>query len=280
MLKYSKITKNGIKNFAGDVIFNRGYSYYNDGLVEDFEYDQKKQIFSASIQGSVGCYSIEVWNCGDNLEANCDCPFDGYPYKHIVAVLLYFLNNKDEYLKDLKVQQKKSSVVKDKLSELSKAELIRLILSFSKKYPSIRRELNLKLSDDKQLIMKQFFKEIDKIFRTFESHNFSTYEISTKLKEIIKHIETADDFLKVEIIWKIADGVLHQLNTYGMDDLPLENIAIETMDTLVELLNNVPRLDKRRKEIQGKLEKYGEQGNCGIVDDICEAAFEISDENN
>lgn len=155
-----------------------------------------------------------------------------------------------------------------------------MILSFSEKSPSIKRELELKLSDDSQSIIKQFFREINKIFRKFDYHSFSTYEISKQLKEILKQIETADDAIKIAIIWKITDGVLYQLNEYGMQDLPLENLAINTMGMLVEILNSASGLDKHREEIQNKLEQYCKIGNCGIVDDICEAAYEITDEND
>ncbi len=192
-------------------------------------------------------------------------------------MLLYFLNHKDEYLNNLRSQKKALNVVKNKLSNLSKIEMI---LSFSEKSPSIKRELELKLSDDSQSIIKQFFREINKIFRKFDYHSFSTYEISKQLKEILKQIETADDAIKIAIIWKITDGVLYQLNEYGMQDLPLENLAINTMGMLVEILNSASGLDKHREEIQNKLEQYCKIGNCGIVDDICEAAYEITDEND
>ena len=81
---------------------------------------------------------------------------------------------------------------------MSKTELINIILSFSEKYSSIRRELILQLTSDKQSILKQYFKEIDKIFRIFDNRNFSTYEISRRLKEIIKQVESADADIKID----------------------------------------------------------------------------------
>ena len=279
MIKFSEISKKKIKEFAGEVIFNRGDEYYHDELVEDFEYDPDQHIFSATVQGSIGYYSVEVWNNNDIIEANCDCPYDGYPCKHIVAVLLYFLNNKEKYLKGLAAQQEIEKVVKDKLFSFSKTELIEILLSYFKKYPSFRRELMLQLSVNKQSSINQFSKEIDKIFKIFENRNFSTYDISHKLEEILKQIETAGYEEKIEIIWKIADGVLHQLNEYGMDDIPLENIAIETMDLLVQLFDSHPEYLQRRIEIQAELEEYCECGNCGIVDHIYDTVRELSVEN-
>ncbi len=60
LLKFSKLTANQIEGFAGSVIFNRGLGYYENGLVEDFEYDPQAQIVSANIHGGVGCYTIKV----------------------------------------------------------------------------------------------------------------------------------------------------------------------------------------------------------------------------
>lgn len=280
MVQFSKLSKKNIKDFAGEVIFNRGYNYYVNEMVEDFEYDPARSVFSANINGNFGCYDIEGWSDNDYLKAHCNCPYDGYPCKHIVAVLLYFLNNKESYTKDLKAQKQAEKVVSKKLSSLTKAELIGIILSYSKKYPSIRRELMLQFSMDKEKSKKQFFQAINKIFRKLESDNSSTYEISRELKEIIKQVETAEKDIKTEIIWKITDNLLHDLNEYGMNDRPLEDLAIETMDLLVHLLNINPNLVERRKEIQVELGKYCEWGNCGIIDDICDTSYALLEDEN
>lgn len=75
------------------------------------------------------------------------------------------------------------------------------------------------------------------------------------------------------------DYMVHDFE-YGINDRPLEDLAIETMDLLVDLLNNNPDLVERRKKIQAKLEKYCEWGNCGITDDICDASYELSEDES
>jgi hypothetical protein len=275
MIKFSKLSEERIKNFAGEVIFNRGYDYYKDDMVEDFQYDPKNVVICANIHGSYGYYNIELWNKNDQIEASCNCPYDGYPCKHIIAVLLYFFNNKESYLKDVNTQKEVENILHKKLSSLSKPELSRIIISYSQKNQSFKRELMLQLSIDKQKSVKQFLKAIDKIFRKFETSNFSTYEISRDLKEIIKQIENADSDIRTEIIWKITDGILHQLNEYGMDDLPLEDLAIETLDLLVLILSSDPGLINRRKAIGIELEAYCKWRNCVISDYICDASYEL-----
>ena len=145
-----------------------------------------------------------------------------------------------------------------------------------KKSPSFKRELYLKLSVDKETSLQQFFKEIDNAFRKFENNNASTYEISRQFDEIIKQTKSANDEIKVEILWRIADGVLHELNQYGMDDIPFEEIVFSTMDLIIQIMKSNPKLEKHRQSIQAKLEKYRRMHNCGIVDYISEAIYELS----
>ena len=132
MIDLKNISKRKIKEFAGEVIYNRGLDYFHDDMVEDFEYDQKLFSFRAMVHGSHGFYDVEIWNNQGHLEANCNCPYDGYPCKHIVAVLLYFLENKNKYLEELKEQNDLESTMSKELSRFTKDELIKMILSFSK----------------------------------------------------------------------------------------------------------------------------------------------------
>jgi len=280
MVELKKLSEKKIKEFAGNVLFQRGRDYYLDDLVEDFELEPTQNTIRANIHGSLGVYSIEVSGRNGQIAAYCDCPFDGYPCKHIVAVLLYYLHNKDSYLRDLDIEYKNEKLLEERLISLNKENLVNIILSSVRKYPSIKRDLFMQIGIGEETTLKKFSKEIDKIFSAFDHGTFSTYEVSRQLREIIKQAADANHGVKVEILWQITDGVLHQLNEFGMHDPPLEDIAISTMDLLVQTLNSGHELGKRRAEIRADLEEYCKLGNCGIVDDICEATFEISDDDN
>jgi len=276
MIRLSELSELKIKEFAGSTIYRRGYDYYKDDMVEEFELDPEKNVFSAVIFGSVGCYDIEVWTKKGYINASCTCPYDGYPCKHIVAVLLYYLNNKNRYLKNIAKQKKLDNVLKRKLASLSKNELINILTSYSKKYPAVKRELSLQLSVDKKMSLEQYNKEIDRVFRRFENDDFSTYEVVRELSKMMKQTESAHSEIRVEIIWNITDNILHVLNEYGMSDEPFEDFVIKTMDVLVDILNNNSTFDNRRNKIRAELDKYCEWGNCGIIDEIGEAAYQLS----
>ena len=280
MIDLSNISKKKIKEFAGEVIYNRGFDYFHDDMVEDFEYDPKLFSFQAMVHGSYGFYDIEIWNNQGNLEANCNCPYDGYPCKHIVAVLLYFLENKNKYLTEHKKQSDLESTMSKELSKLPKDELIKIILSFSKNHSTVKRELLLNLSIDNEKSFRSFDKAIDKIFFKLERDSFSTYEISRDLKKILKQVEAANPDFQIEVLWKIINGVLFQLNEYGMNDIPFENLAINTLDKLVDLFQTVPDLKENNPEVLSELKEYCEWHNCGITDEICEAYYTITKDDS
>ncbi len=280
MIDISNISKKKIKEFAGEVIFNRGLDYFQDDMVEDFEYDPKRFSFQAMVHGSYGFYDIEISNSQGHIEADCNCPYDGYPCKHIVAVLLYFLENKNKYLKELKKQNDLESIMNRELSGLSKDELIKMILSFSKNHSAIKRELLLNLSIDDEKSFRFFDKAIDKIYSKFERETFSTYESSRELKNILKQVETVNPEFQLEVLWKVLNGLLFQLNEYGMSDIPFEDLAMNSLNKLVELFQANPEFKDKYSEILHELGEYCEWRNCGICDEIDEAYFLITENEN
>ena len=92
------------ENGISAVIFRRGEDYYENGLVEDLE-EVAPGRWCAVVEGTTD-YETEV--CIKNGEVSswdCDCPYDGYMCKHVVAVLL---------------------AVRDECSELSDYEDVRI----------------------------------------------------------------------------------------------------------------------------------------------------------
>ncbi len=282
MFNLSNLSKKKIRDFAGEIIYRRGLDYFMSDMIEDFTYDPERSSIKASVYGShAAIYDVEIWeHHGSSLEANCNCPYDGYPCKHIVAVLLYFLENKEIYLAEFKKQKNIESLVEKKLSTLSKNELIQIILSLSKKHSAVKRELLLSLAIDSENSFKSYEKAIDKIFSKCERPTFSPYEISRELKAVLAEVETtnADLELQLKIYWKITNELLFYLNEYGMSDTPFEDLAIHTLRKLGELFPEVPNSAKKYPKILSDLEEYCNWGNCAITDEICEAYYIISDE--
>jgi hypothetical protein len=71
---------------AGPVITGRGLSYFEDGLVDDLE-EIEAGYWTAVVNGSER-YDVTVQITDDQIsEWACDCPYDGYICKHVIAVV-------------------------------------------------------------------------------------------------------------------------------------------------------------------------------------------------
>ncbi len=75
-----------IKSFAGGTIYTRGKRYHQNEQVTSLEVKNATTI-CAEVVGSEE-YAIELAQVGKDMQISCDCPYEGYPCKHIVAVLL------------------------------------------------------------------------------------------------------------------------------------------------------------------------------------------------
>lgn len=75
------------ENEISAVIFRRGEDYYENGLVEGLE-EVAPGRWNAVVEGTTD-YETEVCiKNGEIVSWDCDCPYDGYMCKHVVAVLL------------------------------------------------------------------------------------------------------------------------------------------------------------------------------------------------
>lgn len=80
------ITEKDAENFAdSQAILDRGKTYYRAGRVKSLEIINNKIV--AKVNGNYGVYKVEVYVKGNAIDADCNCPYDGYGCKHIVAVL-------------------------------------------------------------------------------------------------------------------------------------------------------------------------------------------------
>ena len=89
------ITEKEIRRIAdSDEILERGRRYYLNGNVCTIRFFEG--TITAKVKGHYGTYDVEIEIDEDSvLDYSCDCPYNGYGCKHIVAVLYKFLNMKE-----------------------------------------------------------------------------------------------------------------------------------------------------------------------------------------
>ncbi|GJM33553.1 MAG: hypothetical protein DHS20C18_25540 [Saprospiraceae bacterium] len=123
-----------LKNFETIIeekIVARGFSYYENEQVEDFEQVEKGE-FSATIFGTDQyAIFIKLDKTLEIIEHSCDCPYDWGDYcKHVVATLYYIRDN--ESYKKKPDHSGKIATIKKELAGYTKKELKELILDIAK----------------------------------------------------------------------------------------------------------------------------------------------------
>ena len=260
------LTEEAIKAFGGIAIFKRGDQYANDDMVHDVLYHSDTDSLEASVSGNYGAYDVYATTKDEVIEASCNCPYEGYPCKHMVAALLTFQRNKETLLAaDAKRRQVDSSLAR-KVGNLSQEKLVELILSYAKQYPDVKRDLMVRLQANKQETLAIIADQIDRAFPSAESRNYSTPTIARHLRAILRSAESAPKALQIQVSWAVVDRTLQELDEYGLNDGALEGVAIDTLEDLARTFLHTDGIQEEKEEIIRRLMVYYNQGNSGITD--------------
>jgi hypothetical protein len=274
-VKLTSLTHKGIQQFAGATIFERGHNYYLSGKVSELSYDPDTESISAEVAGSYGDYNVAIEQVGEEMRATCNCPYDGYPCKHIVAVLLSYINHRRVYSEQAKEEKSRKLTMEKRIRMLSQEELVAMVLEGARKYPDFKRELMVRFGTDPKTTLDTLRKEISRAFPPIESDSYSTGRIAAELRRILQSVETGDERIRIEVHWAVADSILGELNEYGMDDDALEDVLLSCFEVLKKLVAGSEVLAPRRREIIGELMRYYNWGNFGMVDAVFDTVIDL-----
>lgn len=177
----------------GNTILQRGKVYYQKGFVESLE-ETEDGVWSATVTGSDDYFvEIEISKKGTIKNYDCDCPFDGYLCKHMVAVLYAVRNDQAINLDDISktAKNKKAKLSFEKLlANISIDELKAFIVQYSKKNSSFKSDFELFFAekDENSDIGKQVGDQIRKAINTYSKHEFIDYGSSGKLARELEKI--------------------------------------------------------------------------------------------
>lgn len=153
------------EEFLDVVILERGWDYFCDGHVEKIT-EKEEGIFEANVVGSDDyTVRIQLEEDGTILFTSCDCPYDWGEFCKHVAATFYAVRDiiEDEKKQPQKIpaQKKKKKELKDILNELSKEQLVRIILDFTNEYPHLEKKLLFQFSSEEDEIAnsKKFIRE-------------------------------------------------------------------------------------------------------------------------
>jgi len=138
-----RLTIELIKASCSQRSFERGEEYYRNGaIVRPNLYVSEEDsvvILTAECEGtSDQNYKVSVFLSEDGISnANCSCPYDWGGYcKHIVALLLVYLNERERFSEEAGAPPDFGEIVA-KLIDQEKENLVLLILAFLKEEPEL-----------------------------------------------------------------------------------------------------------------------------------------------
>ncbi|MCI5221146.1 MAG: SWIM zinc finger family protein [Candidatus Electrothrix sp. AR4] len=279
-MKLIDATEASIKQFAGSTIFGRGYGYYEGDMVLSLDYDEDGNTIESEVAGNNMDYEVQVRGTEFDIDADCDCPYEGWPCKHVVAVLLTLIHQKKKYQAVNKQRKKTESSLASKIRKLSQNELAKLVIGYSRKYPDVKRELMVRLGTNKKATFETIKEQINQAFPSIESKSYSASQIARKITTIIQSVKDASPELQAKVYWTAADAAIGELDEYGMNDDSLEELAFDILELLVKVLTDNASLQDLHASVIDELMGYYISGNNGIVDLLYDTASELCSEES
>jgi len=111
---FNKIAKKDIKAIADDAIYEKGLKCFNADKIGDFEYISEDKLI-ATVQAEDD-FEVIIEKEENQIIYSCDCELQDTKCEHIIAVLVYAIENKH------------IANANKHLQKLSKDELINIIL--------------------------------------------------------------------------------------------------------------------------------------------------------
>lgn len=178
------------------VIVDRGYDYYQAGnIVDVYKSGEYEYIFE--IEGTeVYEVIVKVDEAGEILHSDCDCPYDFGPVcKHQVAA--YF--ELAEMLNSEGSEEEKLPEIREVLNNLSKEELINIIVDISQKDKTLRNNLIVTyLQNEDMLELGQYKRLIQSIVNKHVGRGGfiaygEVYDFTSEMEGLLQRVEDEVD---------------------------------------------------------------------------------------
>lgn len=198
---------NNFEEYTNKIILERGYDYYylDDSIVEVTEEENNK--YSIVVEGTMD-YEVEIILDENKniIYSECDCPYDFGPIcKHEVAA---FYKLREIKSSRKKIKKAKKINLKEVLQNLSKDELVNIILDFTKNNKTIKETILIKYSNESGDEIKQLEKYIASLVKKYmRNRGFVEY---ADVRYLVMDMEILFD--KVENIYEVKEDYLLALD--------------------------------------------------------------------
>ncbi len=213
------LSETDIRERCTENSFRRGRSYYQGGAIK--QRLRHKLSLEAYVEGSQ-TYTVLIWaNATDQVATRCTCPYDyGGDCKHIVAVLLAWLNEPDSFEPPVDL--------KAILNKRSKAKLVNLLLDIFVIYPNLVDELEVVSGPDDQNLEAK----VAEAFGNMEPWGHLTEtQVETHLRLIARRVdrlaEQGQTDLARKVYYVLTLGCVNLCRNYGSYDFFSTNIPYD-----------------------------------------------------
>ena len=201
-------------------VFARGRAYLREGKI--IHYAANVQSIEATVLGSAGEYAIHIIDTPSDIMLYCDCPDEGSICKHLVAVLLHYLETRgtEETPGDYEIPV----TVRNALAAMTQPELLELVLGLAEARGEVLRDIMARVHvapasavrpprDSAQVtaIKKQVARFFDELERQNEyeaeyddwQHEYDEHETYPELETTFAITRTLAPDDRLEIYWYV-----------------------------------------------------------------------------
>jgi len=243
-LTLSNLTKQQVRSIAdSQAVYERGQDYSRTGSVARIWVEDN--ILHAKV---LGTDDYHVWikaKKDNNWDHYCNCPYEGFCCKHVVATCLTFLDQKEKILRQAEKANQQQDVLKNKLAELGKDDLIKLLLT------SLKTHKNWK-----QTFLKILAGKLEKGGQSEDNEQIHQEQFYCLFDDVC--------------------SILHEHNNYGGGPEEEEDEVYEGLEKIAKLFQKNKIKDPEiKKEFIKKMFYYYDWGNSGFCDVIMDTIFAV-----
>ncbi|MEI6521161.1 MAG: hypothetical protein WCO98_14160 [bacterium] len=148
--QFQSLTRDSIKELADSLaVYQRGVQYLKSGAIHKFSATSHR--IKAKVYGQYGDYTVEIVDAKNRLKMSCACQYDGDVCKHLIAVLLHFVDMDKTAIVDSSFPD----AIRKTLTAMPQQELVNLIIEMANDREEFRRELMARIEISPQLIINQ-----------------------------------------------------------------------------------------------------------------------------
>ncbi|MDR6999107.1 hypothetical protein [Neobacillus niacini] len=268
------------------------YGYYIEGnIIDAFQHGNNKYIFQ--IEGSDDYeVVVELGDDGEIFDSKCDCPYDFGPVcKHEVAAYFQLFEMLNQEADNDKVTNNsyKRFTLQEVLNNLSKAELVNIIINIAQNDATLENSLMVRYSNgDNQQELEACQELVDSIVRKYTGREgFIKYRDTgnfvSEMEDIVEKARNTENLLlALEIailLLEEAIGAFQYADDSGGD---IGSLVMETLQVIGEIAIECKEIGHQSEEIFEKLlAQIDNEVFDGWVDyqiDLLNICFEFADD--